>query len=116
MVDPNRAKASPTVPNTSPYPHKTVILGTAVFFLALAVPQYLFPFLVATNIFLFSPQRKGEIQLLQYYGDHPNYHFLTIFSLTLLWDPPFIWLLGKIYYGTTAASPLINLESDIGLP
>jgi hypothetical protein len=40
--------------------------------------------LVTTNIFLISPQRKGEIQLPQYHRDHPNYHFSTIFSLTLL--------------------------------
>jgi hypothetical protein len=51
--------------------------------------------LVATNISLISSQRKGEIQLLQYHGDHSNYHFLSIFSLTLIWDPPFIWLLER---------------------
>jgi hypothetical protein len=39
-----------------------------------------------------------------------------MFFLTLLWDPPFIWVLGEIYWGTAAASPPINLESDIGLP
>ena len=71
-------------PNTSPYPHKTVILGTAMLFLAPAVPQYLSLFLVATNISLISPQRKGEIQLPQYHGDHLSYHFSAIFFFTHL--------------------------------
>jgi hypothetical protein len=70
---------------------------------------------VTTNISLIFPQRKGKIQLPQYYGDHPNYHFSAIFSLTLLWDPPFIWVLGEIYWNTAAATLLIILESDIGL-
>jgi hypothetical protein len=70
---------------------------------------------VATNISLISPQRKREIQLPQYHGYHPNYHFSAIFSLTLLWDPPFIWVLGEIYWDTAAASSPINLESDIRL-
>jgi hypothetical protein len=71
---------------------------------------------VATNISLISPKRKEEIQLPQYHGDHPNYYFSATLSLTLLWDPPFIWVLGEIYWGTAAASPPINLESDIRLP
>jgi hypothetical protein len=33
-----------------------------------------------------------------------------------MWDPPFIWVLREIYWGTAAATPPINLESDIGLP
>jgi hypothetical protein len=71
---------------------------------------------VATNIFLVSPQRNGEIQFSKYHEDHPNYHFSTIFSLTLMWDPPFIWVLGEMYCGTAAATLSINIESDIGLP
>jgi hypothetical protein len=71
---------------------------------------------VTTNISLIFPQKKGEIQLPQYHGDHPNYQFSAIFSLALLWDPPFIWVLREIYWGTAAASPPINLESNIGLP
>ena len=97
-------------PNTSPYPHKTIILGTTMLFSCSSSSLMSLPFLVATNIFLISPQRKGEIQLPQYHGDHPSYHFLAIFSLTLLWDPPFIWVLEEIYWGTDATSPTINLE------
>jgi hypothetical protein len=48
--------------------------------------------------------------------DHPNYHVSAIFSFILLWDPPFIWVLREIYWGTAAATPPINLKSDIGLP
>jgi hypothetical protein len=70
---------------------------------------------VVINIFLISHQRNGKIQLLQYHRNHPNYHFSTIFSLTLLWDSPFIWVLGEIYWGTATASPPINLESNIEL-
>jgi len=33
-----------------------------------------------------------------------NYYFSAIFSLTLLWDPLFIWVLGEIYWGTAAAT------------
>jgi hypothetical protein len=70
---------------------------------------------VTTNISFISLQRKGKIQLLQYHGDHPNYHFSTIFSLIIWWNPPFIWVLGEIYWGTAIATPSINLQSDIGL-
>jgi hypothetical protein len=109
-------RASPAIPQYLPYLHKTVILETTIlFFLASTVSQYLF-FFVATNISLISPQRNGEIQLPQYHGDYPNYHLSAIFSLTLLCDPLFIWVLGEIYWGTAAATPPINLESDIGLP
>jgi hypothetical protein len=73
-------------------------------------------FSVVTNISLISPQRKGKIQLPQYHGDHLNYHFSAIFSLILPWNPPFIWILGVIYWGTAAASPPINIKNDIGLP
>jgi hypothetical protein len=38
-----------------------------------------------------------KIQLPQYHRDHFNYHFSVIFSLTLLQDPRFIWVLGEIY-------------------
>ena len=109
-------KSISTVPQYLPYFHKTIILGTAMLFSCSSSSPISLPFFVTTNIFLISPQRKGEIQLLQYHGDHPNYHFSAIFSLTLLWNPPFIWVLGKIYCGTATASPPINLKSDIRLP
>jgi hypothetical protein len=83
-------RASPAALRYHPHLHKTVILGKCATFSSPAVPQYLLLFLVAINISLISPQRKEEIQFLQYHEDHPNYHFSTIFSLTLLWDPHFI--------------------------
>jgi hypothetical protein len=83
-------RASLAVPQYLPYPHKTIILEIAILFSYSSSSSIPLPFLVATNIFLISPQRKGEIQLSQYQGDHPNYHFSAIFSLTLLRDPHFI--------------------------
>ena len=46
-------------PNTSPYPHKTVILGTAMLFLAPAVPQYLSLFFGGHQYFSHLPSKKG---------------------------------------------------------
>ena len=108
-------RASSAVPQYLPCPHKTIILGTAILFSCSNRSPIPF-FFVVTNISLISSQRKGEIQLHQYHGDNPNYHFSAIFSLALLWDLPFIWVLEEIYWGTAAVTPPINLESDIGLP
>jgi hypothetical protein len=53
-------------------------------------------------------KEKGEIQHLQYRGDHPSYHFSVIFSLTLLWDLHFLQVLGEIYWSTVVVSSPIN--------
>jgi hypothetical protein len=42
------------------------------------------------------PSKKGEDTTLLIPGDHSNYHFSVIFSLILLWDPPFIYVLGVL--------------------
>ena len=75
--------------------------------------EYLSIFLVATNIFLTSPQIKREIQLPQYHGTIPTTTFQSYFLLYSYKTHLSYRYWGRYIGGTAAASPLIGYPNTI---
>jgi hypothetical protein len=71
-------------------------------------------FLVATNIFLISPQIKGRYNSPISWGPSQLPLFSHIFSYSYV-VPTFYMGIGEDILGITAATPSINLQSDIKL-